>query len=203
MNANAMRNLLASSVILLLSLSIFSCEKPNDLTPDGGPSSATAGYESMPNDATTVTMQVDGTTPKRKEPIPHFNWKYVYTATVPLLKGLKLTSPFSIVDEHAGDISWGVGSNCYYAINTESMHFAIAGIKDVSTLTKEYLSTLKYYIKGGANWAPAGSAFWTNYIPVGTVLVYKTPGGKYILVQVKSTDTLVLDIFHENTYIQY
>ncbi|MCF0072774.1 hypothetical protein LZD49_20000 [Dyadobacter sp. CY261] len=110
-----MKNVLTSTTVL--SLSIFSCEKPNDVTADGGVTPTMAGYEAVPN-ATTAAMQVGGTTPKRKTPVPQFNWKYVHTATVPLLKGLKLTSPFSIVDEHAGDISWGVGSNCYYAINT-------------------------------------------------------------------------------------
>ncbi|MCF0065843.1 hypothetical protein MUK70_03670 [Dyadobacter chenwenxiniae] len=197
-----MKNVLISTAMLLLSLSIFSCEKPNELTPDGGAISAVDAYQSAPNEATTA-MQVGGTTPKRKPPISTSSWKYVHTATVPFLKGLKLTSPFSIVDEHAGDISWGSGFGCYNAINTESMHYANAGIQDVSTLTKEYLDTLKFYIKGGASWAPAGSTFWTNHIPVGTVLVYKTPGGKYILVQVKNTDTLVLDIYHENVHIQY
>lgn len=197
---NAMKNVLTSTAMLSLSLFILSCEKPNDLTPDGGAMPTMAGYAATPNES-TAAMQVDGRTPKQIPPFLTVTWKYVHTATVPLLKGLKLTSPFSIVDEHAGDISWGVGSNCYYAINTESMHFAIAGIQDVSKLTKEYLATLKFYTGGGANWAPAGSAFWTNYIPVGTVLAYKTPGGKYILVQVKSTDTLVLDIYHENALI--
>ncbi len=59
-----MKNVLLSTAMLLLSLAIVSCKKPNDLTPDGGAIPTMAGYESAPNE-TTAAMQVDGRTPKR------------------------------------------------------------------------------------------------------------------------------------------
>ncbi len=151
----------------------------------------------------TAAMQVGGTTPKRTPPSTRTEWKYVHTATVPMYKGLKLTSPFAIVGEREGDISWGSDGGCYYAINTETMPYASAGIADIQSLTPAYLNTLKFYSKGGPSWAPANSTFWTNEMPVGTVLAYKTPTGKFILVKVVADQGLVLDIYHENTYTVY
>jgi hypothetical protein len=47
-HANAMKNVLMSTAVPLLSRPIFSCEKPNDLTPDGGVTQQNARWKIYP-----------------------------------------------------------------------------------------------------------------------------------------------------------
>lgn len=196
-----MNNLVTNITFALLSIFFFCCERPSEPTPQSG-----SGTRSMAESSTagvSAAMQVGGTTPKRNPPSTSTEWRYVYTATLPMYKGLKLTSPFAIVGEHEGDISWGADGGCYYAINTETMPYATVGIADVKSLTPAYLNTLQFYSKGGPSWAPAGSAFWTNHMPIGTIIAYKTPIGKFILIKVMEDFPLTLEIYHENTYNVY
>ena len=197
-----MKNLITGIAFVILSIFLICCENANDPAPLSGSLTRNMA-EQTSSPVVPTAMQVGGTTPKRNPPSTHTEWKYVHTATLPMYQGLKLTSPFAIVGEHEGDISWGRDNGCYYAINTETMPYAVAGIAAIESLTSAYLNTLKFYSKGGPSWAPAGSTFWTNEMPVGTVIAYKTPTGKFFLVKVMDDVPLVLDIYHENTYVVY
>lgn len=204
MNVNAMKNVFMSTAILLFSFSIFSCEKPDELTPADGAKLTMAGYQSA--SAQPVTLKGGNPIPD-KQPIPDkFEWKLMKTVQLPMNKGLNLTSPFDIVSETAGDISWGSDGGCYSAIRCWKVTRAILAIVDVQTVTPDYLKTLTF-VSGQVAWAPGAAPgytpTWTNYMPVGTVIAYKTSLGKFRLVVVKSAFPLILDIYYENFYRVY
>ncbi|MCF0074934.1 hypothetical protein LZD49_30900 [Dyadobacter sp. CY261] len=196
-----MKNLFVSAAFILFSLSMFSCENSNEPLPYSGSGTKNAvDYQSTP--ATTNAMQV-GNPITNKAPLPNgFEWKMMKTVTVPLNKGLNLSSPFSIVNEDAGDISWGSDGGCYQAIKCWKVGQVNLKIVDVKTVSPDYLKTLTF-VKGQVSHAPAGSYSWTDYMPVGTVIAYKTSLGKYQLVVVKHVFPLILDIYHEDFYRIY
>ena len=199
-----MKSVLISTTILLLSLSIFSCDKPNELAPDSAAKPTMAGYEST--STSPVTLKVGNPIPD-KQPIPDkFEWKFMKTVQLPMNKGLNLTSPFEIVNETNGDISWGSDGGCYSAIRCWKVTQAILAIVDVKTVTPDYLKTLTF-VSGQIAWAPGAAPgytpTWTNYMPVGTVIAYKTSLGKFRIVVVKSAFPLIMDIYHENFYRIY
>jgi hypothetical protein len=197
-----MKNLFASTAFILLSLSLFCCNNSNDPQPkDTGSQIPTmAGYESAP---VTTAAKIGNPVTDHPPITMKFAWKLVKTAVVPLYKGLNLTAPFAIVDqEAAGDISWGSDGGCYNAIKCQKLGGENLKIVDVNTVLPDYLKTLPFK-KIQAAWAPLGSTFWTNYMPNGTVLAYKTNLGKYVLVVVKTSSPLTLDIYHESYYPVY
>ena len=190
-----MKNFLAVTSFSLFSL--FSCNNSNDPQPYSGAGTEQIALQSAP--VSTAAMKA-GNPVTDKQPIPSvFEWKLMQTATVPMYKGLNLSSPFSIVNEDAGDISWGSDGGCYSAIKCWKVTQANLKIVDVKTISPEYLNTLSFQ-KSQVSHAPAGSTSWTDYMPIGTVIAYKTSLGKYRLVVVKSVYPLVLDIYYEYTY---
>ena len=58
-----------------------------------------------------------------------------------------------------------------------------------------YLTTLPFNQVPIAN-APAGSTFWTNYMPAKTIIACKTVTGKYYLVEVLADNPLEVKIYH-------
>ena len=197
-----MKNLTVSIVLAFFSVSLFCCEQPNDPQPEPTTGMRTmAGYEAAPV-SNVAGMQVTNTTPDRPPVSFKFEWKLMKTATVPYNKGLNLSAPFAIVDENAGDISWGSDGGCYQAIRSWKVTRAILKIVDVKTITPAYLKTLTF-TTGMVAHAPAGSYSWTDYMPIGTVIAYKTSTGANRLVVVKSVFPLILDIYHEHYYTVY
>lgn len=199
-----MKNLLASAVFTLLTFFLFSCNNFNDPTPDSG-----SGSENMVAQSagiSPVTMKGGNPTPN-KLPVPDkFEWKLMATVAVPMDKGLNLSSPFGIVNETDGDISWGTDGGCYSAIRCQKVTRLILGIVDFKAVTPDFLKLLTFTNKQVA-WAPGAAPgstpTWVNYMPVGTAIAYKTSLGKFGIVVVKGTSPLRLDIYHENYYRVY
>lgn len=199
-----MKNFLASTVFIFLSFSLFSCENSNNPQPNPGSGTENTALQSA--NVSTAALKIGNPTPD-KQPIPdRFEWKLMKTVALPMNKGLNLTSPFAIVDENAGDISWGSDGGCYSAIRCWKVTQAILGIVDFKSVTPDFLKMIPF-VKGQVAWAPGAApgytSSWTNYMPVGTVIAYKTSLGKYQLVVVKSTSPLTLDIYHEYYYRIY
>jgi hypothetical protein len=196
-----MRNLLSSFTVAFLSLTIFCCENANN--PQPSPESATstmAGF-SAASASNTTAMQVGPKITDRPPVTTKFEWQLAKSVTMPYNKGLNLTSPFAIVNEDAGDISWGSDGGCYSAIKSWKVTNAILKIVDVKTVLPADLNAL-IFKKGQVAWAPV-SIYWTNYMPEGTVIAYKMSNGQYKLVVVKTRTPLVLDIYQEHYYQVY
>lgn len=194
-----MKNLFLSIAFVVSSLSIFSCNNSNDPQPNVSPSAENMALVSA--DHSSAEFKGGNPTPDKQPTTQLFEWKLMKTVTLPMYKGLNLSSPFAIVNEDAGDISWGSDGGCYTAIKCWKVKQAILKIVDVKTVTSEYLKSLTF-TQGQASWAPANSA-WPNYIPDGTVIAYKTSKGEFRLVVVNSTYPVILDIYHQNYYRVY
>lgn len=197
-----MKNLITGTVFVLLSACFFSCNNSDDPQPQPGSGKETVAGLNDASVPVTAGVLGGGQTTDRKPITTKFEWKLMKTATIPMNKGLNLSSPFAITNEDAGDISWGSDGGCYQAIKSWKVTNANLKIVDVNTVTIDYLKTLSF-VKGQINYAPAGSQSWTNYMPIGTVIAYKTSLGKYRLVVVKGVFPLVLDIYYENYYMVF
>lgn len=198
-----MKNFLASTALTLLTFFFFSCNNSNDPTPNSG--SGTENMVAQSAGISTVAMQANPII--NKQPIPDkFEWKLMKTVQLPMNKGLNLSSPFDIVNESDGDISWGSDGGCYSAIRCWKVTRAILGIVDFKSVTPDFLKMLTF-VNGQVAWAPGAAPgytpTWTNYMPVGTVIAYKTSLGKFRIVVVKSAFPLIMDIYHENFYRIY
>ncbi|MEO6286859.1 MAG: hypothetical protein ABIN80_05315 [Dyadobacter sp.] len=198
-----MKNLFANAVFTLSTLFLFSCNNSNDPTPNGGSGTENAVAQAG---VSTITSKVENPI-INKQPIPeNFEWKLMTSVQLPMNKGLNLSAPFDIVNETAGDISWGSDGGCYQALRCWKVTRAILGIVDFKSVTPGTLKALPF-VKGQIAWAPGAAPgytpTWPNYMPVGTVIAYKTSLNKFRIVVVKSISPLVLDVYHENYYRVY
>ncbi|TLV00305.1 hypothetical protein [Dyadobacter luticola] len=195
-----MKNLVLSIAYLFLSFTLFCCNDANNPQPVSA-QGAQVMSEAQSGPLTSA-MQVSNPITDRPRPGSKFEWQLATTATLPYLKGMKLTAPFAIVEEAQGDISWGNYVGCYTELKAWTMPFAELGIVDVKTITPESLKTLTYYL-GTVSTAPANSTFWKNELPNGAVLAYKDAKGKMTLVRIKGTSPLVMEIYKEHYYTIY
>ena len=78
--------------------------------------------------------------------------------------------------------------------------FANLNIVDISSISQASLKNLPFNKVPVAN-APAGSAFWTNYMPVKTIIACKTAAGKYYLLEIAADNPLKVNIYHWNFVI--
>lgn len=94
----------------------------------------------------------------------------------------------TILDYPVGDIIWRTDGGCYDALYPTNVGFANLRIVDIKSVSIDNLkaATFNNY---SINSAPAGSAFWPNYLPVKTVVACKTKDGIYVLLEVKYVAT--------------
>jgi len=167
---------------------LFNCSNPQEPTPAG--SSGTTKLENAPSDAATLTGSgQSGIISPYKSP-----FRLVKTLTMAQGKGFNLLSPFAITAENAGDIGWGP-YGCYAALKPVKVSFHNLQIVDLASITPAYLATLPFNQVPIAN-APAGSTFWTNYMPAKTIIACKTVTGKYYLIEVLADNPLEVNIYH-------
>ncbi|MCF0050528.1 hypothetical protein MUK70_05810 [Dyadobacter chenwenxiniae] len=189
-----MKNIIKSIALLALSFTLFNCSNSNEPTPSGA--SQTVQKNAAAN--TPVEEGFSGNTGQGtmgQGPITsRYAWKLAKTLDVPTGKGFNLTSPFAITSETTGDIAWDE-YGCYYALKPLKVSFSNLKIVDVSSITPASLKNLPFNLVPIAN-APAGSAFWTNYMPVKTVIACKTSTGKYYLLEVAADNPLKVNIYH-------
>jgi hypothetical protein len=167
---------------------LFNCSNPQEPTPAG--SSGTTALQNAQSDAATLTAS--GLSGKIAPYQSAF--RLMKTLTMAQGKGFNLLSPFAITAENAGDIGWGA-YGCYAALKPVKVSFHNLEIVDVASITPAYLATLPFNQVPIAN-APAGSAFWTNYMPAKTIIACKTATGKYYLVEVLADNPLAVNIYH-------
>ncbi|MCF0050674.1 hypothetical protein LXM25_11430 [Dyadobacter sp. LJ53] len=195
-----MKNFILTAAYVILSFFLFCCNEPDPQPSSAQGAEYMAEAQSVP---VTAAMQIGGDPTTDRPPLrSKFEWKLMTTATLPYKKGLKLTAPFAVVNEDAGDISWGRYYGCYDELKALTMPFAELGVVDVKTVTTESLKTKTYY-KSWISTAPANSTFWENEMPDGAVLAFKDSKGKFALVKIKSTYPLVLELYFEHYYTIY
>lgn len=167
---------------------LFNCSNPQDPTPVG--SSGTTGLANAQSDAAAFA---GGGLSGKIAPYQSA-FRLVKTLTTSQGTGFNLLSPFAITAENGGDIGWGA-YGCYAALKPVKVSFHNLQIVDVASITPAYLATLPFNQVPIAN-APAGSAFWTNYMPAKTIIACKTAAGKYYLVEVLGDNPLAVNIYH-------
>ncbi|MCF0041272.1 hypothetical protein [Dyadobacter fanqingshengii] len=189
-----MKNIIKSIALLGLTFTLFNCSNSNDPAPSGNSqliqknaAANTLTEESYAGNTGQGTMG-QGSINSR------YAWKLAKTLDVPTGKGFNLTSPFAITSETTGDIAWDE-YGCYYALKPLKVSFSNLKIVDISSITQASLKNLPFNQVPIAN-APAGSAFWTNYMPVKTVIACKTATGKYYLLEVAADNPLKVNIYH-------
>ena len=185
-----MKNLFNATLFILLSSTLFSCNKTEEPQPQNDPKMATmAGFR------TGAEVQDNGSARVRQT--PGYFWKPVKSTSLKLNNSLTLKSPFDQAPFPAGDFSWGTDGGCYSALKPKNVTFYNLGIVNVNDVSLEYLKTLtfnQYQISA----APVGSQSWTNYLPVKTIIACKTAAGKYFLLEVKQVvmfSAIDLDIY--------
>jgi hypothetical protein len=166
---------------------LFNCSNPQEPTPAG--SSGTTELKNAQPDAATLTASGSGIIAPYQSA-----FRLMKTLTMAQGKGFNLLSPFAITAENAGDIGWG-SYGCYAALKPVKVSFHNLKIVDIASITPAYLATLPFNQVPIAN-APAGSAFWTNYMPAKTIIACKTVTGKYYLVEVLADNPLEVNIYH-------
>ncbi|SDG18362.1 hypothetical protein SAMN04487996_11614 [Dyadobacter soli] len=185
-----MKNLLKSIAMLSLSMTLFNCNNDQEPLPGGGALAGEQAYGSA-NDRHSALV---GGGIVSHLPTQANAWRLTQTLTVPYEKGFNLLSPYAITAAGAGDISWG-SYGCYSALKPVKVAFHNLGIVEIHTITPASLAALPFTQGAIAN-APAGSAFWTNYMPAKTIIACKTPAGKYYLIEVLGDDPLKVNIYH-------
>ncbi|TLV00431.1 hypothetical protein [Dyadobacter luticola] len=180
-----MKSIFQSVALLTISVFLFNCSNTNEPVPSANSqTAAVVNSDELSNAKMGVNMV----------PIKQEVFRLVQTLTMPQGKGFNLTSPFAITSESGGDIGWGA-YGCYAALKPVKVSFSNLKIVDIASVTPTLLSTLPFNQSPIAN-APAGSAFWTNYMPVKTVIACKTAAGKYYLIEVLGDNPLKVNIYH-------
>lgn len=184
-----MKNFIQSFALLTIACTLFNCSNPVEPTPSAGAGSSR--YQSMQAEVVPTSTESDVIS---KFSVDKSVFRLVKTLTMPQGKGFNLLSPFAITTESGGDIGWG-SYGCYAALKPVKVSFHNLQIVDVASITPAYLNTLPFNQFPIAN-APAGSAFWTNYMPAKTIIACKTSTGKYYLIEVLGDNPLAVNIFH-------
>ncbi|SEI52999.1 hypothetical protein SAMN05216327_102257 [Dyadobacter sp. SG02] len=180
-----MKTLLKSIALLGISSLLFNCSNEEPL-PDNGVNAA-----QTENQANLRTASLaDG---NLIQPLNQSAWRLLKTLSVPVDKGFNVTYPFDITDKGLGDINWAT-SVCYPELKPVKVSFHNLGIVDIATTTPLAVSKLAFN-KGIIGWAPAGSASWTNYMPVKTIIACKTATGKYYLLEIVVDNPLKINIY--------
>ena len=181
-----MKKFLNYSLLIILTITSLCCNEANEPQPV---SSATALTDIHNAGMENLVSMTDPHPIKDRMPTAYdFKWEFAQTVVLKYNKSLTLKSPFAQADYPAGDVSWRTDGGCYDALYPTNVGFANLGIVDIKSVSIDNLkaATLNNY---SISSAPAGSAFWPNYLPIGTIVACKTKDGRYVLLEVKYVAT--------------
>ncbi|WP_026628960.1 hypothetical protein [Dyadobacter alkalitolerans] len=189
-----MKNILKTIALFSLSFTLLNCNNYNEPMPSNASERTSMNADANAKLGGGNLGDSESGTMGQGSISSRFAWKLAKTLDVPTSKGFNLTAPFAITSETTGDIAWDE-YGCYYALKPLKVSFANLKIVDISTVNYSTLKNLPFNFNPIAN-APAGSAFWTNYMPVKTVIACKTSAGKYYLLEVAADNPLKVNIYH-------
>ncbi|SKB80516.1 hypothetical protein [Dyadobacter psychrophilus] len=189
-----MKNIIKSIALLSLSFTLFNCNNSNEPTPYGASQTSQNSAAANTPTAEAFAGNPGQGTMGQGSINSRYAWRLAKTLDVPTGKGFNLTSPFAITSETTGDIAWDE-YGCYYALKPLKVSFSNLKFADISSITQASFKNLPFNQVPIAN-APAGSAFWTNYMPVKTVIACKTSAGKYYLLEIAADNPLKVNIYH-------